>query len=115
MAAEKDPSNLKSTGVLQQRRGDKGQYVYWMTMRHPKPETVAAHGAKVPEEFTRPEFIDLGVEVHTACGAPSTELGVQLYGFWGLKASAARRLCFSGAAARRASCQAQSESQAAPG
>ena len=72
MAAEKDPSNLKSTGFLQQRRGDKGQYVYWMTMPHPKPETVAAHGRKVPEEFTRPEFIDLGVEVRTACGAPFT-------------------------------------------
>ena len=73
MAAEKDPSNLKSTGFLQQRRGDKGQYVYWMTMPHPKPETVAAHGMKVLEEFTRPEFIDLGVEVRTACGAPFTE------------------------------------------
>ena len=72
MAAEKDPSNLKSTGFLQQRRGDKGQYVYWMTMPHPKPKTIAAHGMKVSEEFTRPEFIDLGVEVHTACGAPFT-------------------------------------------
>ena len=72
MAAEKDPSNLKSTGLLQQRRRDKGQYVYWMTMPHPKPKTIAAHGMKVPEEFTRPDFIDLGVEVHTACGAPFT-------------------------------------------
>ena len=70
--AEKDPPNLKSTGLLQQHNGDKRQYVYWMTMPHPKPETVTAHGLKVPEEFTRPDFIDLGVEVHTACGAPFT-------------------------------------------
>ena len=73
MAAEKDPSNLKSTGFLQQHRGDKGQYVYWMTMPHPKPKTIAAHGMKVSEEFTRPEFIDLGVEVHAACGVPFTQ------------------------------------------
>ena len=72
MAAEIDSPNLESTGPLQQRRGDKGQYVYWMTMPHPKPETVAAHGMKVLEEFTWPEFIDLGVEVDTACGAPFT-------------------------------------------
>ena len=72
MAAEKDPPTLKSTGFLQQHRGDKGQYVYWMTMPHPKPEAVAAHGMKVPEEFTRPEFNDLGVEVHTTCKAPFT-------------------------------------------
>ena len=72
MAAEDDPPNLESTGPFQQRRGNKGQYVYWMTMPHPKPETVTAHGLKVPEEFTRPDFIDLGVEVHTACGAPFT-------------------------------------------
>jgi len=44
-----------------------------MTMPHPKPETVTAHGMKVPEEFTRPEFIDLGVEVHAACGVPFTQ------------------------------------------
>ena len=88
-----------------------------MTMPHPKPETVTAHGMKVPEEFTRPEFIDLGVEVHTACGAPFTGAWRCSFikSFWRLKAAAAQRLCFSGAAARRASCQAQSESQAAPG
>ena len=72
MAAENNPPNLESTGFLQQHKGDKGQYVYWMTMPHPKPETVTAHGLKVPEEFTRPDFIDLGVEVHTACGARFT-------------------------------------------
>ena len=37
-------------------------------MPHSKPETVAAHDLKVPEQLTRQEFIDLGVEVHTACG-----------------------------------------------
>jgi len=42
-------------------------------MPHPKPETVAEHGMKVPEEFTRQEFIDLGVEVHTACGVQLEE------------------------------------------
>ena len=77
MAAEKDPSNLKSTGFLQQRRGDKGQYVYWMTMPHPKPKTIAAHGMKVSEEFTRPEFIDLGVLRFTQlAGRLLQELGV---------------------------------------
>jgi len=68
MAAE-NQCNLEPTKVFPT---DKGQYVYWMTMPHPKPETVTAHGLKVPEEFTRPDFIDLGVEVHTACGAPFT-------------------------------------------
>ena len=72
MAAGKDPPSLESTGLLQQRRGDEGHYVYWMTMRRPKPETVAVHGVKVPEEVTRQEFIDLGVEAHTACRAPFT-------------------------------------------
>ena len=50
MAAEKDPRNLQSTGFF----------------------FPTAQGMKVPEEFTRPEFIDLGVEVHTACAAPFT-------------------------------------------
>ena len=76
MAVQKDPSNLKSTGFLKQRRGGKGQYVYWMTMPHPKFKTIAAHWMKVLQEFTRPEFIDLGVEVHATCGTPFT-------GAWG--------------------------------
>ena len=41
--AEEDPPNLESMGLFQQRRGNKGQYVYLMTMPHPKLETVAAH------------------------------------------------------------------------
>ena len=73
MAAEEDPPNLESTQLLQHRRGNKGQYLYWMIMPHPRLETVAAHELKVPQEFTRQESIDLGVEVHTACGVQLEE------------------------------------------
>ena len=43
-------------------------------MPHPKPETVAAHGMKVPEELTRPEFIDL--KFTQLAGRLLQELGV---------------------------------------
>ena len=33
-----------------------GQYVYWITMSHPKEETVRRLGLKVPSDFSREEF-----------------------------------------------------------
>ena len=96
--------------------GDEGQYVYWMTMPHPKPETVTAHWLKVPEEFTRPDFIDLGVEVHTACGAPFTGAWrcsfIELLAFEGRGSTAA---LFFGWCSKTCQLPAQSESQAALG
>ena len=59
---------LQADGPFQNGRGVRGQYVYWITMPMPKPETVATHGVKTPAEYSREQFIELGVAVHAACG-----------------------------------------------
>ena len=41
------------SGPPQSGRGVKGQYVYWVCMAHPKPETVESLGVKVPGDYTR--------------------------------------------------------------
>ena len=41
------------TGPPQQGRGTQGQYVYWIVLSHPKPETVERLGLKVPTDFDR--------------------------------------------------------------
>ena len=63
-----DAAPLKSDGPFQAGRGARGQYVCWITLPMPKPETVAAHGVKTPVEYIREQFIELGVAVDTACG-----------------------------------------------
>ena len=52
------------TGPNQKGRGVQGQYVYWITMSHPKPETVANLGIKVPSDFDRESFSKLMVKAH---------------------------------------------------
>ena len=45
----------------------KGQYVYWIVMPMPKPETVVQHGVKTPRDFDRQSFRVVCVEAHTFC------------------------------------------------
>jgi hypothetical protein len=67
------PAPLESDGPEQHGRSSKGQYVYWITMAHPLPETVAAHNLLTPAEFTRTTFRELVVEAHAAGLDPSPE------------------------------------------
>jgi len=52
------------SGPVQAGRGVQGQYVYWITMSQPKPETIEQLGVKVPADFTRDEFSELIVKAH---------------------------------------------------
>ena len=61
------------SGPPQTGRGVKGQYVYWVTMSHPRPETVEAHGVKVPTDFDRDSFRELLAKVHADCGVTIVE------------------------------------------
>lgn len=65
--------DVSSSGPPQSGRGCKGQYVYWITQSHPKPETVERLGLKTPSDFTRQEWNDLVVKVHTASGVTLEE------------------------------------------
>ena len=56
------------TGPPQQGRGAQGQYVYWIVLSHPKPETVERLGLKVPTDFDRKTFSQLIVAAHQECG-----------------------------------------------
>ena len=47
-----------STGLAQARRGVQGQYVCWITMSQPKPETIERFGTKVLGDYSREEFTD---------------------------------------------------------
>ena len=71
--AAPEPASLESAGPFQQRRGAKGQYVYWITMPYPTPEAIAAHSLKTPEAFDRQSFIDFGVQVHNESGVQLEE------------------------------------------
>ena len=61
-------ATMLATGPFQQRRGMKGQYVYWITMPYPKAETIIEHGVKTPEDYDCGGFIQLGLAVHNSCG-----------------------------------------------
>ena len=52
------------TGPNQKGRGIHGQYVYWITMSHPGPDT---RGLKLPSELDRNSFRELVVKVHGDC------------------------------------------------
>ena len=57
-----------TTGPPAQRGvGVNGQYVYWITMPMPTEGTVTAHGVHTPRDFTRAEFIALGIQIHRDC------------------------------------------------
>ncbi len=62
LAEDERPSGPKQFG-----RGVKGQYVYWITQPHPKPETIAKYDLKSPSDFTREEFCELVVKAHGEC------------------------------------------------
>ena len=64
--SENVPAFPDCTGPLQFGRNVNGQYVYWITMVQPSPETIAAYSLKVPSDFTRASFNDLVLEAHTA-------------------------------------------------
>ena len=63
LAPRLDANQLGVTAPLQQGRGVRGQYVYWITMPMPRAETVTEHGVKTPCDFDREGFIKLGVAV----------------------------------------------------
>ncbi len=52
------------TGPNQRGGGVQGQYVYWLTTFHPKPEAVAKLGIKLPADFDRKNFPKLMVKAH---------------------------------------------------
>ena len=58
------------SGPPQKGRGKPGQYVYWVTMSHPGPDT---QGLKVPGDFDRNSFRELLVKVHGECGVTIVE------------------------------------------
>ena len=60
-AAAATPPEGTTTGPLQKGRGVQGQYVYWITMARPKPETVAKLGICVPTNFDRGRFSEIMV------------------------------------------------------
>ena len=63
MAVEAAPA-LVPDGPRQTGRGAHGQYVYWITMSHPRPETVQQLGLRTPAEFDRQTFRELVVTCH---------------------------------------------------
>ena len=60
-------------GPRQSSRARNGLYVYWVTMGHPRPETVEEHGVKVPGDFDRNSFWEIVVKVHGQCGVTVVE------------------------------------------
>ena len=51
-SAMAEPEALALEGPGQNGRGKHGQYVYWIVMAHPTPETLAQQAVKTPEDFT---------------------------------------------------------------
>ena len=66
-ANDNDP-DVELTGPSQRGRGVHGQYVYWICMQHPKPETVQRTGVKTPADFDRTTFREMLVQSHRECG-----------------------------------------------
>ena len=66
------------TGPRQMGRGVQGQYVYWVCMAHPKPETVGRLRLKVPSDFSREAFSDLMIKAHRESGITIVETAVFL-------------------------------------
>ena len=64
------PEALALEGPAQRGRGVPGQYVYWIVMAYPTPETVAQKAVKTPDDFTHDSFTKLLIHVHASCEAP---------------------------------------------
>ena len=67
MADANDP-DVALSGPSQRGRGVHGQYVYWICMQHPKPETVQRTGVKTFADFDRTTFREMLVKSHRECG-----------------------------------------------
>ena len=67
MADANDP-DVALSGPSQRGRGVHGQYVYWICMQHPKPETVQRTGVKTFADFDRITFREMLVKSHRECG-----------------------------------------------
>ena len=65
--------SLDLVGPLQRGRGVNGQYVYWIVMAMPTPETVQARGVKTPRDFDRTSFREVVVAAHTFCNVELVE------------------------------------------
>ena len=55
---------VRLEGPTQRGQGVTGQYVYWICMPFPLPETVASNGVKTPDDFDRESFRAVVVEAH---------------------------------------------------
>ena len=66
-ANDNDP-DVELIGPSQRGRGVHGQYVYWICMLHPKPETVQRTGVKTFADFDRITFREMLVKSHRECG-----------------------------------------------
>ena len=60
-------------GPAQRSQGQSWQYLFWICLPHPLPETVAQHGVKCPEDFGRSSLAGLVIEAYTACGVELLE------------------------------------------
>ena len=58
---------LVPNGPEQRGRGQRGQYVYWITFSHPHAEAAERLGLKTPGDFTKETFRQLVV------GAPASD------------------------------------------
>jgi hypothetical protein len=67
------PVNLTSDGPEQKGRGCNGQYVYWIVMSHPLPDTVQRLGLKTPADFDHDSFRVLVVAAHETVGVELVE------------------------------------------
>ena len=67
-------SRLALEGPAQHGQGQICQYVYWICMPFPRPETVQAQGVKIPDDFDRQSFRQVVVGAHTfhSVGVPET-------------------------------------------
>ena len=55
---------LEFRGPPQQCRGAQGQYVYWIVMPYPTPETVAEQAVWTPDDFDYDSFWELVIKAH---------------------------------------------------
>ena len=66
-ANDNDP-DVELTGPSQEGRGVQGQYIYWICMQHPKPETVQRTGVKTLADFDKITFREMFGKSHRECG-----------------------------------------------
>ena len=75
-ANDNDP-DVELTGPSQRGRGAQGQYIYWICMQHPKPETVQRTGVTTLADFDRTAFREMLVKSHRECGIIPTGIEIE--------------------------------------